>query len=514
MKNVYLMLLLCTIAAQSQTKNYTTTTDYLTNPERGFYRYQSTGSGNYEALSLNTLNIYRNTDKITLVWREFYLSAFRTSPISADYLSKMQADFNTVRSAGLKCIVRFCYSESGSNDASKAQILAHIAQLKPIMLANEDVVSSMEAGFIGDWGEWYYSNHFGQDNLTAQNIADRLEVGLKIMELTPNRMVAFRTPIIQKQIAGSTALTASAAYNGSTKARVAAHNDCFLSSADDWGTYNSPSDYTYLETQSKYTFDGGETCSLTTFSACGNAIATMAKYHFNYLNIDYSTAVINNWKSNGCYDEVKRRLGYRFELVSSTIANNSITINVKNEGFGNVINDRKAFLVLRNTTTAQEYSFQLNTNVRLWNAASTTQIVQDLGLAVPAGNYQLFLNLPDLNLPTNSKYSIQCGNTGVWDSTKGYNNLDQTVTIGSGSGSGPTPPPPPPSPVVAPVDILLISNVITPFNLPNPNFTVKVYNSNGRLKSLNVNISHLRNGVYIVKLTCLGVVYTKSVLKQ
>ena len=65
----------------------------------------------------------------------------------------------------------------------------------------------MEAGFIGQYGEWYYSKNYGTSSLTAQNIADRKEIGLKILELAPDRMVAFRTPTFQTLVGGATPIS-------------------------------------------------------------------------------------------------------------------------------------------------------------------------------------------------------------------------------------------------------------------------------------------------------------------
>ena len=510
---IFITMLLCSIAMQSQTQAYTASSENITNPERGQYRYTNANSvGTFTPLNQTTLAGYKTNEKITLIWRAFKLDAFKTTSISADYLTKMQADFAAMRAAGVKCIVRFSYTNIDGTDATKAQILAHIDQLKPITIANEDVISSMEAGFIGNYGEWYTSNNFGIENLTAQNLADRLQVGLKIMELTPNRMVAFRTPYIQRQIGGVSTVTTSTAYDKSIKSRVAGHNDCFLSSATDYGTYlYGATDYAYLENQSKYTFDGGETCSLTTYSACSNAVAVMAKYHFNYLNADYNQIVEDSWVANGCYTDIQKKLGYRIELLNSTIANNVLTVNLQNVGFGNIINERKVYLVYRDTTTGTEYSFALTVDPRFWLGGTTSQIVQNLNFEVPVGSYRLFLNLPDSKI-ANAAYSIQFANTGLWEATKGYNGLNQTYTITTPVTT--TPVTTTPTTTLPAVVISLVNNnTIVVANLPIPTFTIGVYNTSGRLRSTSVNISNLKAGIYIVKVTCQGVVYTQKIIK-
>ena len=41
-------------------------------------------------------------------------------------------------------------------------------QLAPILQSNSDVILTVQAGFIGLWGEWYYTTHYGMPPLSAQ----------------------------------------------------------------------------------------------------------------------------------------------------------------------------------------------------------------------------------------------------------------------------------------------------------------------------------------------------------
>jgi hypothetical protein len=529
MKKVLLMLLF-TVALQAQTKSYVSSTENFSNPERGWYKYSKAQSTTtFSFLSQSSLTSSRINEKVTLILRIYDLGAFKNTPISQTFLDNILKDFNTLRLSGVKAIIRFRYTEVDAVDATKAQIISHIEQLKTITIPNQDVISNIEAGFIGQYGEWYYTNNFGNNGVvSAQNLADRKEIGLKILELAPDRMVAFRTPSFQQIISGTTSISSTEAYNGSAKSRVALHNDAFLSSSSDVGTFkNTAVEYPYLEGQSKYTFCGGESNQLnTTYQNCTNAVSMLNKFHYNYLNIGYYGATLDLWKTSGCYDEIQRRLGYRFELLNSTISNNSLTINLQNVGFGNVFNQRKAFIVLRNTSTNVEYSFPINSDVRLWHRGTQTQIIQNLNLDVPVGTYSLFLNLPDPQI-ANPLFSIQFANVGVWDATKGYNNLNQTYAKTATTVSiTPEPvvitepivvvePVVTTTPVVVqPVKITLINNsIITVTNLPVKEFTIEVYNLSGRLRSRSTNISNLRSGYYIVKVYSGGNIYTQKIYK-
>ena len=153
-----------TAAPQTTTVDYVGTSTLMPNPERGFYHHTETHSNDYTALDLATLQGYRRDEQITLILRLFYLEDFINSDISPTYLGNVQADFDTIRAAGLKAIVRFAYTNQlpptpPYGDAPKAQILRHLEQLQPILQPNRDVIAVVQAGFVGVWGEWYYTDY-------------------------------------------------------------------------------------------------------------------------------------------------------------------------------------------------------------------------------------------------------------------------------------------------------------------------------------------------------------------
>src|SRR5580658_10134991 len=58
---------------------------------------------------------------------------------------------------------------AGAMDAPIDVISGHIDQLAPILLKNKDLVFSLEAGFIGTWGEWHDSTS-GNDMAAAHKV--------------------------------------------------------------------------------------------------------------------------------------------------------------------------------------------------------------------------------------------------------------------------------------------------------------------------------------------------------
>lgn len=441
-------------SAQTSTVVYNPSTAIISNPERGFYKHEETHPSDYDPLTQASLVNNRVNNHITLILRLFYLDDFVEGPISSSYLASMQSDFAKIRAAGIKAVLRFAYSDDVDNgqlqDASKAQILSHIAQLKPILTANSDVISAVQVGFIGTWGEWYYTDHFGMPP-NATDLTNRREVVNALLGALPNnKMVQLRTPKLKKTVYNlQSALTLTQAFTDAPIARVGHHNDCFLASDDDEGTYDNPTtEYPYLEQETRYLPMGGETCAVNSpRSKCTTAMDEMTKFHWSYVNLDYHPGVIDDWHDDGCFTEMEARLGYRFQLVNGIYPQNAaigtgmpITIKVQNSGFATPYNPRPAYLILRNAASNQEYSIVINSDPRLWTASAITTISENIALpaSIVPGSYKLFLKLPDPDsaLASRPEYSIQLANTGTWESATGYNNLQHTVNITTSLGVG------------------------------------------------------------------------------
>jgi len=417
----------------------------LLNPERGFYIHtQVYSTGVYEALNQDDLNRIRSMS-LTILLRIFYLENFITTQISSAFLSNIESDLNKIRIAGLKCILRFVYSDDpnklGSLDANKTQILAHIDQLKPILTTNIDVIFVVQAGFIGTWGTWYYTDHFGypspdsNDNMNRRYVLDAL-----LAALPSSRMVQLRTPSLKQTLYSSTTPISEAEAYGTNASRIGFHNDCFLASEDDFGTYtNIEEEYPYLEQETKYVPMGGETCAVNEpRSLCPTALTELEKFHWSYLNDNSESAVIRRFKEDGCYQTIFNRLGYRYEMVNGTYPESAsirsefnITFNVFNRGFASAINQRTAYLIFKNLNSDEVVSVPLKTDIRFWTSGSLTKVSESILLpssTVP-GSYQLYLHLPDPILSNREDYSIAVANERTWEISTGYNSLLHSINL-------------------------------------------------------------------------------------
>ncbi|AXO79883.1 DUF4832 domain-containing protein [Olleya aquimaris] len=527
-KPLLLLLILFQAILSGQTVNYTPSTDIITNPERGLQKYSITasdyatidGANNFSVTTLN--NWKTSADKVTVVYRYFLLDNFLDEDISTTYLNNIQTDFDNVRTAGLKIIVRFSYSNEVGTEAqqpTKSQILTHISQLSAILNNNKDVIFSLQAGFIGTWGEWYYTNstEFGTDgNISATQWANRKDIVDAMLAATPIEIpIQVRYAGIKTTMYGNTQLTEQSAYQNTANARVGFYNDAFLNNYGDQGTYNTDectnpvgnTQYNYLSNETKYLPMTGETNGLNPcnngFRTTGaNAIYEMGLTNWTTLNRDYHQDFWNQLNTNE-YNEILKNLGYRFVLNSSSITQSGsdidLTLNITNVGFARPFKERNAYLVLKNTTTDDITTYLINSDIRTWESTITINQVFNIGLT---GTFQLYLWLPDINtnLSSNSDYSVQFANSGLWDATTGYNNLLQTVTLNT----------------LGVEDFEL--NNFSIFPNPASDFItiqfknsskekVKIYNMIGQLvkettisNNKKLDLSDLVNGIYIIRL--------------
>lgn len=429
---------------------YVATDEVFPNPERGFYYpYEFFFSGGTvpEPVSVTALRGQRLLNR-SLVLFEYFLRDFVETPLSDECLNLVERNFETLREAGCKAVVRFAYSDSESEenkpwDASEEVVMGHIAQLKPLLQRYAPEIYVLQAGFVGVWGEWYYTDHFGFEPVTETDYAPRRRVLEALLDALPEeRMVAVRTPIAKMRCCGlslADTITEQTAWDGSMRARLAAHNDCFLASRDDVGTFIEDSDREYWQAESRYVSMGGETCGMSEYCECMNGTEEMERYHWSYLNIAYHPEVIARWRQEGCYEEIERRLGYRFVLEEGRftrhpVANDMfrVRLDIRNEGFASVVNPRPVKLVLTDVSGTKCRVFDTGADPRRWFAGMTHTLETEIRIPaefVSGERCVLWLWLPDAeeSLAADPAFSIRMANETVWEADSGYNRLTEFV---------------------------------------------------------------------------------------
>jgi hypothetical protein len=257
--------------------------------------------------------------------------------------------------------------------------------------------------------------------------------------LPPDRMLALRYPRLKTDLYGPAPLTTQEAFSPVPKARIGAHNDCFLASKTDWGTWskNVVAEKAFYHQDNLFVPQGGETCNFKEdaqpFVGCENALQELEYQRFNSLNSRYHMDVLNSWTKGGCMSEIRRRLGYRFRLVDSSaqVAGRElrVTVTVRNEGFGSLYNPRPVVLVLRERATGRIEQVPAPTDPRRWMPSESTTFRVSATLA--PGEYDILLHLPDgaPSLRDRPEFAVRFANSGVWESDSGMNRLVERAVI-------------------------------------------------------------------------------------
>lgn len=392
----------------------------FTNPERGFYRAVN-------LLAESDLSWLREDHPYdTLLYSYVHLDDFRDRDIDAATLADLTASLDVARQDGFEVILRFAYNEGpypdSEPDAPLSRIEAHIAQVTPILQANADVIALVQAGFIGAWGEW----HTSTNDLDEDPAARRAVVEALLAALPATRSTQVRYPPYIAELIGGDPLDAASAWDASFASRIGFHNDCFVSSETDVGTY--PSDEierwrTFAATNSAFSPTGGETCDpFPARSACAPAIEEMEAMHFSFVNRDYHPDIVEGWETEGCMEEIERRLGYRLVLTGGSLpeavrpgGSFSVVLTIDNEGFAAPFNPRPVKLVLEGPGVRHEVT--LPDEIRSWLPGEHT-VTARLGLpaGLAEGDYTLALWMPsaDATLASNEAFSVRLANEGVW----------------------------------------------------------------------------------------------------
>ena len=410
------------------------------NPERGFDAGRNWMSASDAPLSRPFINAQR-VQKRTVLYTGYYLTDFMESDISQEFLNLIDANMQVLREGGVKCVLRFAYKtdmyETGHPwDAQPEWVHRHIEQLKPVLQRNSDVIMVLQAGFIGVWGEWAYTDGFMSSPKTPEDYKSRRDVMVALLDALPkNRTIAVRTGRYKMNMfldSYADSVTIQTAYNESDLSRICAHNDCFGADVSDMGTFTSMDERQFWKNESRYLLMGGETCQLSYHCSCKRTLEDCEAYHWTYTS--GPAKVSDRWKEEGCYDEIEKRLGYRLVLTDLHHTPQAVpgedyrvVMKIENVGFAAPMNPRDVELVFVDGNGKKMVCPLDDIDPRYWFAGE--QITIDRTIRIPedaAGDCALYLNLPDpeFALRNNPLFSIRLANAEyMWDEKTGYNRL-------------------------------------------------------------------------------------------
>ncbi len=505
---------------KTNTVKYTASNKDFPNPERGFYadsEYYQASPATLTTAQLKALILEKASAgyAVSLLHRSYFLPELIDTPkLPSSFLNTVRQDLQAARAAGLKVILRFAYrtialedcnglppaeqpaciaKAKAEHDPTKQTILNHLENLRGVLSSFEDVIAYVDAGLLGTYGEWAYATDQGVGSLLSGfanslapdpqygysdgNVpnANTKEIIAKYLDVLPEtRAIAIRTPEQRVMLLEDsfdprvwnpkkTTITDETAFEDSALARLGAHNDCFLASSDDFGTYyyaNYPGvdlatqiqkEKDYLSANNLFVPMGGETCAVNAdVSSAGYpayAKAELRKMRWSTLNTDYNQDVLT--AMGATLTDAKKNLGYRFVLQSSSVPskavrneNINIKFTVKNEGYASPFNPRKLEVVFVKTGSAPirrevKIDREHNTDPRFWKPLEHKVVSLSVKAPSDAGTYSVYVNLPDPLLPNDARYSIRFANAGLWDESKitaiqasaAFNTLNQSIQI-------------------------------------------------------------------------------------
>ncbi len=424
--------------------------------------------------------------KWTMINARYHLAEFRHSRISDVWIARFQEDLNVVREQGMKLILRFAYNyPMGGPDAPIDQVLLHIDQLEPILKDNIDVIAYFELGFIGPWGEGHTSSYGLQDTKKGYNRIN--EKTIRIIErffyaIPEYRMIAIRYPEYKFQYfnglqedpllenAPIEPLTEETAFDGSIRSRLGVHDDCLVCGEWNSGTFWNPRNNAeevmeFLTGENKWVIQGGEPggeidgsdidkdgdgFTRGEYAQCDRVLSFFKKMHWSTCNGGWGAKSYDQWESEGCFEEIQNKLGYRLRLVEARLPkmlNNQedfkAEITLTNDGWAAPYNPRIVELILRNSDTREigmkivlcggEYDplEDRDNDPRFWQPEK--EIKLSISKRIPEelapGEYDVILNLPDPLLYERAEYKIRLANKNTWEAETGYNIIKRRVKI-------------------------------------------------------------------------------------
>lgn len=435
--------------------NYTETTETFDNPERGFY------TPVYIKYTENNNKVIRESEaKKNLIHLRLDIGQFSKAingkediELTQDMLNSFNQTLKMIKENGGTAIVRFAYTYEGdkNKEPSIDMILTHIKQLCPIFTENQDVISYIELGFFGPWGEMHTS-----DVCTQENVAKALDV---ILNNTPEKIkIGVRQPKYYAYWAGieRDKLSKNVTTSGTKEYRVGLYNDGYLGSESDLGTFNNRElEIKWLGNQANHTLYGGEVVANYASGTPLNTVKYMSeeafKTHTTYLNGIYNDKVLESWKNekyegkdqlykgeNG-YTYIANHLGYRYVVRKANVQNKveqgkklNIELNIENVGFANLINNKIVTIVFVKNDKIYEVKTKINPTKWESKQIKKLQFEVELPEKLDDGNCNIYLRISQYgNLKIDNNYQCICfANEGqIWNQDIGANYIGNTTII-------------------------------------------------------------------------------------
>ena len=412
------------------------------NPDRGFYRLiqkeLQKGDEDYSEFEKQIKATEEEYPDVSIISFQLNLINYvkGNTDITNSKIKNINEYFSIMRKHGYKVIFRVVYDSKGAKNPEPEFdiILRQIEQLKDVYITNKDIIFVVEAGYLGSYGEWH-------DGKYDKELDKKNKIIKKLLEVIPEEIqINLRKPqFITEYIGNKQTISENNSYSNEEIARLGLHNDGYLASETDLGTYEKnerTESLIWQSEQTKYTAFGGEAQNKNSiYNDLSNAIEDMKIRHCNYLNRTYDREVKEKWKNTKYTGKdpnyigidgmtyIQNHLGYRLLLQECSIkgqqasesANVDIVIN--NVGFGNIIKSKKIELIYAN----EKSTYKIETNIDIRKQIQNSEYIINIDDKLPAnmkeGKYKVYLSIcePYESLKNNSNYYIKLVNKGIWN---------------------------------------------------------------------------------------------------
>lgn len=394
---------------------------FLSNPYCGFYQihgFQLKDHGLSDTADMASHFVSDYPLPLALI--EINLIHYKNTELSSDALEELDTILSHYANANITMILRFVYDWDGNGLQSEP---SHISTIKQHMEQVSDIVNSYKSHillhqgiFTGDFGEMHHT-HYGTDETITELMSHLAS------QLDPAIFLAVRTPAHRRTIVKDfSTLDSHTAYTSSLPSRLGLFNDGMMGNALDCGTYGDTSmdfhgaysqkgtreeELAYQNSLCQYVPNGGEAVLDNSYNDLPQAIESLRTMHVSYLNELHDSAVVEKWKQTPYegdelfqnitgFEYIKRHLGYRFFLDSSSLDEKKITLKIANRGFAPCYRKLDVKLVLIQHSTNAETCISVDNDTRTWLSQTTQSVTIPLpSSSLQKGIYDVYFQVTD-----------------------------------------------------------------------------------------------------------------------
>lgn len=434
MKRAFLLIsLIITIAKVSSltftSDSFIESKDIIFNPDQGFYRplrvtitpdSLSAGKQNPDQLYHLRCLIGQFSGKVN--------SDKKDKKLTDKALNALDEYLTSIKLQNKNAIIRFAYDYDGQKDMEPefSMMLTHIKQLGPIINKHLDVLTAIEAGMIGPWGEMHSSKIATESNKTAilkawlENTKE-----IQVLTRTPSTIYAYFGKTV-KNIDDLKIDKSDIGY------RLGLFNDCVFSNEKDYGTYSDRKKETqWFSAQSDHLAFGGEVCAEHEVNDLKVCLPEMYLMSLSYLNIEYNRKVIADKWQNVYYDKslgkdsvfygvtgyhyIYAHMGYRLVIRSINVEYSKggsfeLTVNIDSVGFGNLYRTKKVDVIF----TDKNGKVLSRKNLGKYSGGKALTVKGDL-LEKDHADYKVYLSVYSSIEDGVVYYPIQFANDDIYD---------------------------------------------------------------------------------------------------